>query len=284
MYDRSDLRDVGFTGIGATYGMADVATCDGKPAVAMSWFEGALAGFEVHPNFRRRGIARALIQRLARVDPLEVYDPNEAMLRLLKRNGHVSQPDGRGVVIFSLSHPRHQVATLETELRAIYATAPCGPLKGNDLPPKPSPDDNLDFGEETLNFPERLAAWQSRADELAAQSNVAAAFAQVRAEFEFSEPGYRLILDDAHLHGGSAVTAVPSTFPWWVPDHLHRKKLFDRLLADLKPVSISYPSRANAHRQRALVHAILNEVDRLAGIDTSQIRAKIMRIYGPQNP
>ncbi len=158
-----------------------------------------------------------------------------------------------------------------------------GPITGETMPPRPSPDDFLDFGEEHLSYDERLANWQRRVDELATQSKVDAAFAQIRADMELSEPGYRFIPEDAHQHGAADVRAVPSTFPWWVPDHLRRKKLFDRLLADLTPERISYPTRPNAHRQRALIHAILDEVDRLAGIDTSPIRATIMRIYGQRD-
>lgn len=178
---------------------------------------------------------------------------------------------------------RKQVPALETELRNRYAASPRGPLKTDLQLPKPSPDDALDFGEEQMTYTERLATWQTRADEFAAQSKVEAAFAQVRAEFELSEPGYRVITDDAHQHGGRGVYAVPSTFPDWVPDHLRRKKLFNRLLADLTPDRITYPARASAHRQRALIHSILDHVDHLAGIDTSAIREKIMHIYGPRN-
>ncbi len=183
----------------------------------------------------------------------------------------------------AISDPVKHIALLELELRNRYADSPHGPLKADLQLPKPSPDDVLDFGEVHMTYTERLATWQTRADELAAQSKVEAAFAQVRAEFELSEPGYRVITDDAHQHGGLGVYAVPSTFPDWVPDHLRRKKLFNRLLADLTPDRITYPARANAHRQRALIHSILDRVDRLAGIDTSEIREKIMLIYGPRN-
>lgn len=175
------------------------------------------------------------------------------------------------------------VPTLETALRNRYAASPRGQLASDPQPIRPSPDDILDFGEERMTYNERLASWQSHVDELAAQSKVEAAFALVRAALEVSEAGYRVISDDAHQHGGRGVYGVPSTFPSWVPEHLRRKKLFDRLLVDLTPNRVTYPSRANAHNQRALIHAILDQVDNLAGIDTSAIRGRIMHIYGQRN-
>ena len=80
------------------------------------------------------------------------------------------------------------------------------------------------------------------------QSKIRKAFEQVRAELELSEPGYRYGTGegmDAQYHG------VSSTFPEWVPEHLRRKKLFERLMLTLDAETIAYPTHPRASRQRA---------------------------------
>ena len=173
-----------------------------------------------------------------------------------------------------------RVAGLEDASRALYAHAGSGLLAGEELPPKPSPDDFLDFGEEGTPFADRLASWQERVDALAGQSKIGKAFELVRAELEVSEAGYRFIGDDAHQHGGMGIHGEPSTFPAWVPDRLRRNKLFDRLLQALDAENVSYPARRSASRQRLLYQLILDRVDYLAGVDTAAIREKIMHTYG----
>lgn len=111
MGGKEELRAWGMPAIGATHGMADIGMIDGKAAIALSWSEGALAGFSVHPDFQRRGLGQKFVSHLAAENgQLKVYDPNEKMTAMLEKIGAVSEPDGRGVVTFTLNEqPKFQI-------------------------------------------------------------------------------------------------------------------------------------------------------------------------------
>lgn len=81
---KTELREMGIDPVGATFGMADVFTIGGKPALAISWSEDALAGFAIHPDFQNKGLGKAFIRQLAQDRILEVYDPNDKMKNLLE--------------------------------------------------------------------------------------------------------------------------------------------------------------------------------------------------------
>lgn len=101
LFERHELRRAGFGVEAAGFGLcASVLYIDNKPAIAYSWMDEGLAGISVAKPFRRRGLATRLLQELLEQagDTLHVVDPNEALLRILKRIGRVSAPDGAGVV------------------------------------------------------------------------------------------------------------------------------------------------------------------------------------------
>jgi GNAT superfamily N-acetyltransferase len=121
MAGKQELRAMGIEPIGATFGSADLFKIDGKPALAVSWIDGALAGMAIHPEFQGKGLGKAFIRNLTKDRPLEVCDPNEQMLGLLKSIGKVSEPDGRGVVTVTanIPHLENQKTELENEFEQI---------------------------------------------------------------------------------------------------------------------------------------------------------------------
>lgn len=165
-----------------------------------------------------------------------------------------------------------RVSALENDLREAYRKAGNGVIKGEELPAKPENpgmDDGFGGKEPTL------AEWEAKVAEQKGQSKVEKALARVLMELELSEPGYRYGTGygvDAEYHG------VPSTFPQWIPESLRSKKLFEKLYSLLKIDAIKYPDKSQK-RLRRLYDLLLAEVDRLAGIDTSEIRASIIREY-----
>lgn len=94
---------------------------------------------------------------------------------------------------------------------------------------------------------------------------------------DLSRAGYRVTMSygkDAQTYG------VPSTFPEWVPEHLRRAKLFQKVFEGLQSIdTLRYPSNPRATAQRALVDEIFNTLDARLGIDTRAIRDRITGEY-----
>lgn len=92
------------------------------------------------------------------------------------------------------------------------------------------------------------------------------------AQMEVSEPGQRFQLEDGTFSG------TKSSFPKWIPEHLRRKELFEKVFDSLEAGKIRYPD-GNRPKQRELYDAILQEADTRLGVNTSEIRAKILGEY-----
>ena len=96
---------------------------------------------------------------------------------------------------------------------------------------------------------------------------------EVMAEMDFAEAGARFKTPEGEWGG------TPSTFPQWVPEELRSKKLFNKVMDGIMDLEdITYPD-ASKPRQRALYDAILDEIDRRAGIDGAPIRKLIAKQY-----
>lgn len=94
-------------------------------------------------------------------------------------------------------------------------------------------------------------------------------------ELELSKPGEKIFTDAAAGYAGK----VSSTFPSWVPENLRRGELFKKVFGGIKSIEdLRYPE-GNRPAQRALFNAILDELDARLGIDTSDIRGKIITTY-----
>lgn len=122
MAGEEELSEYGMDTVGATYEMADLAMIDGKPALAVSWFEDSLAGISVHPDFQRKGLASAFIKYIAKEDggSIKVYDPNKDMTSLLNKLGEVSEADGAGVVTLTLK-PEIKYQEMTEEQKSLIA-------------------------------------------------------------------------------------------------------------------------------------------------------------------
>lgn len=95
---------------------------------------------------------------------------------------------------------------------------------------------------------------------------------EITTELELSKPGERIMVN-------GKMQGVSSTFPSWVPEGLRSSDLFKKVFGGLDSVEkISYPS-GNRPAQRALYDAILGELDDRLGIDTSDIRGKIITTH-----
>ena len=100
------------------------------------------------------------------------------------------------------------------------------------------------------------------------------AMAQIFMELEVAEAGQRIFTENG-------VIGIKSSFPKWIPEDLRSKDLFNKVLKDLSIENLQYPT-GNKPRQRALYDAIFDAVDSLAGIDTSSIRADIIKAYATE--
>jgi hypothetical protein len=134
------------------------------------------------------------------------------------------------------------VTELETQLRAAYAATGASELEGF-----------------------------TKADEM---------LSQIAIEMELSQAGERIFVP-AEVGGGSDVIGIPSTFPEWVPEELRSSKLFGTVMGSLEVSKLSYP-KGNRTKQRRLYQTVLDELDAQLGIDTSDIRNKIIEAYDNQ--
>lgn len=103
------------------------------------------------------------------------------------------------------------------------------------------------------------------------QEAVEQAFSEVWQELDVAEAGSRVVVD-------GKTTGIKSTFPSWVPSEMRDRKVFDEVLAKLADFAagdVSYPPQKQK-RLRELLDLVLDEVDDRTGIDTRDIRNKIM--------
>ena len=100
MAGKEELQELGFSPAAQGFGgMADVRWINGKPAVAYSWVDEALAGFAVHPDFQNKGIASKVLEDLLIYHgELKVIDPNKKLLSIMWKIGEVSPMDSSGIV------------------------------------------------------------------------------------------------------------------------------------------------------------------------------------------
>lgn len=104
------------------------------------------------------------------------------------------------------------------------------------------------------------------------------ALSQVFAELDISEAGTRIALENGDVIG------IKSTFPSWIPEELRKKSLFNKVLENLVTIEdIKYPEGKKT-AQRALYDAVLDRVDSVSGVDTSEQRSAIMNAYEQKVP
>lgn len=89
-------------------------------------------------------------------------------------------------------------------------------------------------------------------------------------EMELSKAGERAMIPSREPGVDYDFHRVPSTFPEWVPEHLRRTDLFQKVMPNLG--NIKYPKGS---RQRELYDTILDELDSRLGVDTKVIRDNI---------
>lgn len=100
------------------------------------------------------------------------------------------------------------------------------------------------------------------------------ALSNIYTELELAKPGSRLFTG----YGNDAqVTGIPSTFPDWIPENLRSSDMIKKILPNLEEgiAGIKYPD-ANKPAQRKFVDMILDIVDEQTGVDTKDIRNKIL--------
>lgn len=103
-------------------------------------------------------------------------------------------------------------------------------------------------------------------------------FNNIMGALDMSEAGYRYFNSTGV---GTEVTGVGSTFPKWLPEDLRSKDLFDKVMGEVKDIiDLKYPQRSNANTQRLLANEIFARLDNRLGINTSGIRADILKEYG----
>lgn len=104
------------------------------------------------------------------------------------------------------------------------------------------------------------------------------ALSQVFAEMEVAEAGQRIFVEQ-YDSSEAKVIGISSTFPKWIPEDLRSRELFDKVLSGIVDIDgLKYPG-GNRTAQRALYDAILDEVDRRSGVDTSKYRGAIIDLY-----
>jgi len=104
------------------------------------------------------------------------------------------------------------------------------------------------------------------------------ALGEVWTEMDIAEAGRRITFEQPDT-SERGVIGIKSSFPSWVPEDLRSRKLFDAVMEGLTDIdNIKYPAK-NMVARRELFDAILDEVDRRAGVDTSKLRSDILRLY-----
>lgn len=105
-YDKNDLKKAGFGIEAMGFGeSATVEVIDGKPTVAYSFLDGALAGFSVAKDARKTGVATKWLKEYMEEEggSFKVIAANDDMLAVLNKIGKVSAPDGTGTITITAS-------------------------------------------------------------------------------------------------------------------------------------------------------------------------------------
>lgn len=111
------------------------------------------------------------------------------------------------------------------------------------------------------------------------RESVEEAMGNVFMEMDAAEAGERIFLEPDPTAADERIIGISSTFPDWVPADLRSKALFENVLEGITDIeNITYPP-ANRTAQRELYDYILEEVDSRSGVDTSDIRSDILRMY-----
>jgi len=104
------------------------------------------------------------------------------------------------------------------------------------------------------------------------------ALVEVFTEMEVAEAGKRFFYEQPDTMD-LGVIGQKSSFPSWVPEDLRSRELFDIVLRDIRDIeTLKYPG-GNRSRQRALYDAILDEIDKRSGVNTSKQRSAIIKQY-----
>ncbi len=173
--------------------------------------------------------------------------------------------------------------TLTEQLRSAYRDVGHG-LLSHEIPETGVPTEAdvngekfADFGEPATSAVDAAATrvkYQQETVDSAPKAQRALDY--IKTQLQLSEPGYRYGVSygsDAKSYG------VPSTFPQWLPEELRSSGLFEKVFGPnfekLSVEKLEYPPAKNV-KQRALFDEVLAKVDRMAGVDTSALRAIIM--------
>lgn len=102
---------------------------------------------------------------------------------------------------------------------------------------------------------------------------------EVLGELEIAEAGTRTFNKTEGQGSTMDVVGTKSTFPDWVPEELRSRKLFDSILGGLyDPSKLVYPPNSQPRKQ-ALYDTVLGEIDMRAGLDSSDLVAKVKEQY-----
>jgi hypothetical protein len=98
-------------------------------------------------------------------------------------------------------------------------------------------------------------------------------------ELDFSKAGQRSAISINKGEGYEQMnTSTNSTFPDWIPEHLRRKELFDKVMGNLTIDALKIPDK-NKTAQRELYNILLDKVDAELGVDTKTLREQINQTY-----
>lgn len=169
------------------------------------------------------------------------------------------------------------VEQLEADLRFAYEQGGLGRLKDEpEIKIENYRDQVADFGEPAMTAKEQFEKARASQDaDVQSAPKYKRALAQIRTQLELSEPGYRYGTSygkDAEFHG------VSSTFPQWIPEHLRRKSLFEKVMPLLDPNNLSYP-KGNRPAQRQLYDTLMDALDDATGTNTRALRDRILASY-----
>jgi len=114
----------------------------------------------------------------------------------------------------------------------------------------------------------------------AKKNDVEEALSNVLTQMDQATPGSRLITGTG---ADRTVTAIPSTYPKWLPENLRSRELFDRVLARVKDLeSLRYPERISSSKEAKLIDEIYDFIDSETGINTTSLRSGITETYTPE--
>lgn len=132
----------------------------------------------------------------------------------------------------------------------------------------------IDFGRMRNVAFSRKEMFSTYKEMLGFVDNVEGVLANISTELAQAEAGKK-IFTEAEKGGAPEVTAQKSTFPKWMPEGTRTRKTIDAVLPLLNSVeTLTLPKNKN---ELALMESIFARVDKLAGINTADIRADIAK-------